>query len=268
LPSSDRLLFVRAALLHHNLPLPDVADRLGISIDTLYRWVPSLQPKGDAMTTSNKPRLIGYARVSTLDQDPQHQIKVLKAAGCTKIFTDQASGSNAERAQLKRALNWVRGGDTLVVWSIDRLGRSLHHLIEIVNDLSERGVALRFLTQGIDTENPMGRMVFSIMGALAQFERDLISERTKLAAARRKAKKQKWGRPTQFSDPKRVEYAKTLLRSNLPMDTVAKRLGMRKESLYKWFPGGDPDRFGQGLYGASLNPVLEHGPQAAPEAGP
>lgn len=254
LPPIEQHHFVRALVVHTNLPPIEMAWRLVVPMKFLLRWIPNLKLKGTEMTNSRvkKKRRVGYARVSTLDQDPQHQITVLKAAGCCRIFTDNISGAAKRRPALDDALRFLNTGDTLVVWSFDRLGRSLQHLIEIVNNLAERGVGLESLTQRIDTNTPLGKMVFSIMGSLAEFERNLISERTKLAAARRREKKQKWGRPSSFHDPERVKLAQRLLRSDLPKTEVARRLGMSPVALYRWFPKGDPDRFGEGPRGAGL----------------
>ena len=204
------------------------------------------------MSRAHKPRFIGYARVSTLDQDPKHQVKALRAAGCDRVFTDHASGLSMARPELVKMLNCLVGGDTLIVWKIDRLGRSLQHLIEIVTSLAERAVHLRSLTQEIDTSSPMGKMVFHVLGALAQFERDLISERTKLAAEQRHKQGKPWGRPSVFHDPLKVAFAKSLLRSKLPRHVVAKRLGITMTALYKWFPGGKAENFGTGCFGANL----------------
>src|SRR6476661_2635842 len=122
--------------------------------------------------------LIGYARVSTTDQTLALQQDALADAGCEKIFTDTASGSLAERPGLAEALNFARSGDTLVVWRLDRLGRSLRHLIDTVTTLEQRGVGFKSLTEAIDTTSSGGKLVFHIFGALAEFERDLIRERT------------------------------------------------------------------------------------------
>lgn len=132
--------------------------------------------------------LIGYARVSTDDQTLDLQVDALTAAGCEarRIYTDQVSGTTTERAGLAKALEMLREGDTLVVWRLDRLGRSLPHLIAVVEDLKARHIGFRSLTESIDTTTPAGELVFHIFGALAQFERNLIRERTNagLAAAR------------------------------------------------------------------------------------
>lgn len=125
-------------------------------------------------------RLIGYARVSTEDQRPELQLNALQAAGCSPelIWFEQASGANQKRPELAKALAALEAGDTLVVWKLDRLGRSLSHLIEIVDDLGKRGVGFRSLTEEINTTTAGGRLIFNIMGALAEFERALIRERT------------------------------------------------------------------------------------------
>ena len=252
-----RVRLARALLRHTDLSLPRIARRLDVSIDTFSHWFPSLNTNGDAMTPpSHKPRLIGYARVSTLDQDPHHQTRALKAAGCSRVFADKISGSTIKRPQLRRALNTLRRGDTLVAWSIDRLGRSLPHLLQVVSELEERGVALRFLLQDIDTTTPMGQMVLHVFAALGQFERDLIAERTQLAADRRQQTGQVWGRPSRFHDPEYVALAKRLLKSGLPKRQVANKLGITLHTLYRWFPGGKAENFGKGDRGANLPPEL------------
>jgi DNA invertase Pin-like site-specific DNA recombinase len=136
--------------------------------------------------------LIGYARVSTQEQTLNLQRDALEKAGCTKLFTDTASGSGAqaERKGLDEALNYVRKGDTLVVWRLDRLGRSLPHLIATMTDLEERGIGVQSLTENIDTTTSGGKLIFHIFGALAEFERNLIRERTNagLSAARERGR--------------------------------------------------------------------------------
>ncbi|MCK5746950.1 MAG: recombinase family protein, partial [Oricola sp.] len=121
--------------------------------------------------------LIGYARVSTTDQKLEPQVDALKAAGCETVFEDVISGAKADRPGLNDALAFLRKGDTLVVWKLDRLGRSMKHLVETVTNLGDRGVGFRSLTEGVDTTTTGGTLVFHLFGALAQFERDLIIER-------------------------------------------------------------------------------------------
>ena len=246
LPPREQRHFVRTLLVHTNLPAPQMAQRLGVPIETLGRWIPNLTLKGADMTTARRRRRIGYARVSTLDQDPEHQTEILKQAGCDRIFVDYACGSRVSRPELGRVLEVLETGDTLMVWRFDRLGRSLQHLIDIVTLLDKRKIQLRSLTENIDTHTAAGRMVFSVMGALAEFERSLISERTKLAAMRRHDKHQHWGRPSQFHDPDQVKRAQRLLRSELPRSEVARRLGISLVGLYRWFPKGKAENFGKG----------------------
>src|SRR5262249_51926756 len=153
---------------------------------------------------------LGYARVSTLDQKPALQIDALKAAGIERIFTEKAGGAQRERPELSAALDYIRQGDTLVVWKLDRLARSMRQLIETVEDLQSRGIELRSLTESIDTATPGGCLVFHIFGALAEFERAVIRERTSagLQAARERGKK--GGRPRTLG-PKDLAAAKALL---------------------------------------------------------
>jgi DNA invertase Pin-like site-specific DNA recombinase len=144
--------------------------------------------------------LIGYARVSTHEQTLNLQQDALTKAGCTKIFTDTASGAKTERIGLDEALHYVRKGDTLVVWRLDRLGRSLPHLITTLTDLEQRGIGFKSLTENIDTTTSGGKLIFHIFGALAEFERNLIKERTQagLTAARDRGKK--GGRPKALTE--------------------------------------------------------------------
>jgi len=182
--------------------------------------------------------LVGYARVSTLDQKPGLQIDALKAAGCARIFTEKASGAQRERPELKAALGYIRAGDTLVVWKLDRLARSMRQLIETVEDLQSRGIELRSLTESIDTATPGGRLVFHIFGALAEFERAVIRERTSagLQAARERGKK--GGRPRTL-DPKDLAAAKALLADPaIRVEDVAARLKVSPATLYRYLPGG------------------------------
>lgn len=139
--------------------------------------------------------MIGYARVSTTDQNPELQIDALKAAGCTRIFTDTASGGDRDRPELAKALAFVRKGETLVCWKLDRVARSLQHLLEITADLERRGIGLRILTGQIDTTTAAGKLMFAMVGAFAQFEKDLIRERTLAGLAAARARGRIGGRP-------------------------------------------------------------------------
>jgi DNA invertase Pin-like site-specific DNA recombinase len=153
--------------------------------------------------------LIGYARVSTHDQTLNLQQDALQKAGCTKIFTDTASGAKTERKGLEESLNFVRRGDTLVVWRLDRLGRSLPHLISTMTDLEERGIGFKSLTENIDTTTSGGKLIFHIFGALAEFERNLISERTLAGLAAARARGRQGGRPKALT-PEQQRIAQAL----------------------------------------------------------
>jgi DNA invertase Pin-like site-specific DNA recombinase len=139
--------------------------------------------------------LIGYARVSTEDQNLDLQRDALKQAGCEQIYTDRVSGTKAERKGLTEALSHLRSGDTLVVWRLDRLGRSLRHLIDTVTDLQEREIGFKSLQESIDTTTSGGKLVFHIFGALAEFEREIIRERTKAGLTAARARGKSGGRP-------------------------------------------------------------------------
>src|SRR2546429_6231976 len=138
--------------------------------------------------------LIGYARVSTQDQTLNLQQDALEKIGCSKIFTDTASGAKAERKGLEEVLNYVREGDTLVVWRLDRLGRSLKHLIETITNLNNRKIGFKSLQENIDTTTSGGKLIFHIFGALAEFERDIIKERTKAGLQGAKERRRLRGR--------------------------------------------------------------------------
>ena len=150
--------------------------------------------------------LIGYARVSTTDQTLDLQKDALEKAGCDRIFTDTASGAKAERVGLDEALSHLREGDTLVVWRLDRLGRSLKHLIETITKLNNRGIGFKSITEAIDTTTSGGKLIFHIFGALAEFERDIIRERTQAGLTAARARGRKGGRPKALT-PKKAQMA-------------------------------------------------------------
>jgi len=175
---------------------------------------------------------IGYARVSTYDQDPALQRDALAAAGCAPVFEDRASGARADRPGLAQALAYLRGGDVLVVWKLDRLGRSLSHLIDTAGDLEARGVGLRSLTEGIDTTTPGGRLVFHVFGALGQFERDLIRERTRAGLAAAAVRGRRGGRPPVVTTDK-FRRARDLVAKGLTVREAAVRLKVGKTALYQ-----------------------------------
>jgi DNA invertase Pin-like site-specific DNA recombinase len=178
--------------------------------------------------------LVGYARVSTLEQNLQLQTDALKKAGCNRIFQDKISGAGAERPGQQKALEFVRKGDTLVVWRLDRLGRSLKHLIELVTDLEERGVGFKSLQESIDTTTGGGRLVFHIFGALAEFERNLIRERTQAGLTAARARGRLGGRPRAL-DQKKTELAYRLYDEKQHTITeICRILGISKPTLYSY----------------------------------
>ena len=187
---------------------------------------------------------IGYARVSTIDQDPKLQIRALEQSHCERIYTEQASGASRKRPELERLFESLRTGDTLVVWRFDRLGRSVSHLVEVVERLRSRGVGLESLTEGIDTNSVAGEAVFTVIAAFAQKERRLISERTRAGIAAARKNNRPWGKKSKFHDPETVKLVKALLREgSLSKADIARKIGVHPCTFYRWFPGGEADVF-------------------------
>lgn len=182
--------------------------------------------------------LIGYARVSTGDQNLALQQDALTAAGCTKIFDDTISGAKASRPGLDKALDHLRDGDTLVVWKLDRLGRSVKNLIALTDQLEHAGIGFRSLTDQIDTTTPAGRFFFHVMASLAQMERELTIERTRAGLAAARAAGKKPGRKRVMTDSK-ITAAKQLLTQGTPAVDVARDLGVSVPTLYRWIPAAD-----------------------------
>jgi DNA invertase Pin-like site-specific DNA recombinase len=178
---------------------------------------------------------IGYARVSTEDQNLELQLDALKQAGCKRIFTDKISGTRAHRPGLDEALSHVREGDTLTVWKLDRLGRSVKGLVDLVADLEHRQVHFKSLTDSIDTKTPAGRFFFHVMASLAQMERELIAERTRAGLAAARELGRIGGRKRRMTDSK-VASARKLLESGVPPRDVALNLGVSVPTLYRWLP--------------------------------
>ena len=180
--------------------------------------------------------LVGYARVSTQDQKPALQLDALKAAGCEKVFKEKASGAQRDRPQLTAAVDYMRKGDTLVVWKLDRLARSMKQLIETVEGLEAEGIGFRSLTEAIDTTTSGGKLVFHIFGALAEFERSIIRERTRAGLDAARARGRKGGRPRAMSDDD-LKMARVLLADDtITVDDVAKRMGVSQATFYRYFP--------------------------------
>ena len=179
--------------------------------------------------------LIGYARVSTQDQNLDLQFEALTKAGCQKVFDDKISGSRVERPGLEKALEMLREGDTLVVWKLDRLGRSVKNLIDLVGDLQKRNIQFKSLTDSIDTGTTSGRFFFHVMASLAEMERELTIERTRAGLEVARQLGRKGGRKPKMTDSK-IESAKKLLTSGIPPRDVAKNLGVSVPTLYRWVP--------------------------------
>jgi DNA invertase Pin-like site-specific DNA recombinase len=181
--------------------------------------------------------LIGYARVSTNEQNLDLQRDALLKAGVSSrnIYTDKVTGVKSERPGLKQALSHLRGGDTFIVWRLDRLGRSLKHLIETVTRLKEQGISFKSLTENIDTSTATGNLVFQIFGALAEFERNLITERTVAGLESARMRGRKGGRPRRNPASGRVALAKQLYSNRtLSIPDILKTLNVSKSTLYRW----------------------------------
>jgi DNA invertase Pin-like site-specific DNA recombinase len=179
--------------------------------------------------------LIGYARVSTHDQTLALQQDALKKADCDQIYTDTASGASQERPGLAQAVSHCREGDTLVVWRLDRLGRSLRHLIDTITALDDRGIGFKSITENIDTTTSGGKLVFHIFGALAEFERDIIRERTQAGLQAARARGRRGGRPKRQPSSRKVAMARALYadKSNSVQD-ICKTLAISRATLYRY----------------------------------
>lgn len=173
---------------------------------------------------------IGYARVSTGEQDATAQIEALQAAGCQRIYTEHASGSRTVRPELDKALDHLRPGDVFTVWKLDRLGRSLPHLIETVQKLGSKQVDFLSLTEAIDTTTPSGRLLFHVAGAFAEFERDLIRERTRAGLAAARAAGRVGGRPSVMTAEK-IEAAHLMHKAGKSQEAIAKALGVARTTV-------------------------------------
>ena len=178
--------------------------------------------------------LIGYARVSTGDQSLTLQIDALEEAGCDRVFQEKVSGIVNTRPNLNQALNFARPGDTLVVWRLDRLSRSLRNLIETVTLLESRGVQLKSLHESIDTASSSGKLIFHLFGALAEFERNLIKERTLAGLQAARARGRKGGRPPSLDAEKRKLVAKLYSEKNHSVNQICQIMGISKPTLYKY----------------------------------
>lgn len=177
--------------------------------------------------------VIGYGRVSTLDQNLDLQIDALEKAGCEKIFTDKASGTKDDRPGLLEALDYARSGDVIVVWKLDRCSRSLSHLLSIVNSLHEKGIGFKSLQENIDTTSSSGKLIFHIFASLAEFERDLIRDRTKAGLAAARARGRLGGRPALLNG-KKQELLKSLYQDkNNSIKDICEILNVSTATLYR-----------------------------------
>jgi DNA invertase Pin-like site-specific DNA recombinase len=178
--------------------------------------------------------LIGYARISTAEQNFELQIDALEAAKCKKIFKDTAGGAKKDRKILQEALEYLREGDTLVVWRLDRLGRSLKQLIELMNEFQERGICFKSMVESIDTTTPMGKFFFHITGAFAELERNLIRERTNAGLKAARARGRKGGRPKAIA-PETFDMALQLYNERkTPVESICKHLGIARRTFYRY----------------------------------
>jgi DNA invertase Pin-like site-specific DNA recombinase len=179
--------------------------------------------------------LIGYARVSTQDPNLDLQIDALTKAGCEKLFQEKMSGSRTARPEFSKALETMRQGDTLVVWKLDRLGRSVKNLVDLVAALQKRDIQFKSLTDAIDTGTPSGRFFFHVMASLAQMERELTIERTRAGLETARKLGRKGGRKRRMTDSK-IESARKLLSNGMPPRDVALNLNVSIPTLYRWIP--------------------------------
>jgi DNA invertase Pin-like site-specific DNA recombinase len=220
-------------------PKPTKTQRIGPRKGRMS--APNDKPKRQTWTRQDREihapgYRIGYARVSTLDQNLSLQQDALKEAGCKKIFVEQMSGAVTDRPALREALDYARNGDTLIVWKLDRLARSVKQLIETIERLRLRNIGFRSLTEAIDTTTAQGVLVFHMFSALAEFERALIRERTRAGLAAAKRAGRTGGRPAKLTE-KDLDIARTLLaNTDITVGDVAGRLGVSPATLYRYIP--------------------------------
>lgn len=177
--------------------------------------------------------LVGYARISTLEQNLDLQRDALLSAGCEKVFTDIASGIQDNREGLKETLNYLRSGDTLIVWKLDRLGRTLKHLIETVNTLATKSISFCSLQENLDTTTSSGKLIFHLFGALAEFERELIRERTRAGLKAARTRGHKGGRPRKLNIAQ-IKMAKLLIsEGSTSITEICRTLGISRSTLYR-----------------------------------
>lgn len=216
---------------------PDIPGRFIISGTKLAhklfrRYVP--QTDSDTSASPGGAARVGYTRVSTVAQTLEQQNAALAAAGVTKTFSDSMSGARDDRPGLAALLDYVREGDTVVVWKLDRLGRNTLHILETVKDLTDRGVTLISATDGIDSSTAAGRMVIGVLASMAEFERELVKERTALKRMASQANGTRFGRPRKVSDASHVATARQMKDDGHTARNVAKYLGVSRATLYRY----------------------------------
>ncbi|KUI48411.1 hypothetical protein AU198_20790 [Mycobacterium sp. GA-1199] len=177
---------------------------------------------------------IGYTRVSTVSQTLGQQNEALAAAGVMKVFSDIMSGARDDRPGLAALLDYVREGDTVVVWKLDRLGRNMMHILSTLKGLTDRGVTLVSVTDGIDSSTPAGRMMIGVLGSLAEYERELIKERTALKRSASRANGTRFGRPRKVSDAEHIATARRMKVDGHTVKDIAKYLGVSRATLYRY----------------------------------
>jgi DNA invertase Pin-like site-specific DNA recombinase len=178
--------------------------------------------------------LVGYARVSTNEQNLDLQKDALEKAGCERMYVEHASGSRTSRPELDKALEMLRKNDTLVVWRLDRLGRSLKHLIELITELEQRNIGFKTLSESLDTTTSGGKLIFHIFGALAEFERNLIRERTQAGLIAARARGRKGGRPPALDDKKKAVAIKLYKEKEHTIQEICRMMGISKPTLYSY----------------------------------
>ncbi|BBX06743.1 recombinase family protein [Mycolicibacterium aichiense] len=186
-----------------------------------------------AFTTTTGTR-IGYTRVSTVSQTLNQQNEALAAAGVAKVFSDVMSGARDDRPGLADLMAYVREGDTVVVWKLDRLGRNMVHILQTVRELTARGVTLVSTSDGIDSSTPAGRMMIGVLGSLAEYERELIKERTALKRAASRTNGTKFGRPRKVNDAEHIATARRMKADGHTAKSIAKYLGVSRATLYRY----------------------------------
>jgi DNA invertase Pin-like site-specific DNA recombinase len=195
--------------------------------------------QGDSAARTGNGVRVGYTRVSTVAQTLDQQNAALEAAGVTKTFSDTMSGARDDRPGLTALMEYVRTGDGVVVWKLDRLGRNTLHILETVKALTDRGITLISTTEGIDSSTAAGRMMIGVLGSLAEYERELTMERTALKRATSRANGTKFGRPKKVADAEHIATAKLMKSDGHTAKAIAKYLGVSRATLYRYLADAD-----------------------------